>query len=94
MQPIVLRIANSDNYADYTNGLEPDLELRESASTYGILGDVNEPLFAAALNHISGGAAKRSYDPTPFEMIKNPVVESQQQMVVNLPKGFRFPNED
>jgi C-terminal processing protease CtpA/Prc len=94
MQPIVLRIANSDNYADYTNGLEPDIELRESFSTYGILGDVNEPLFAAALNHISGGTAKRSYDPNPFEMIKNPVVESQQQMVVDLPKGFRFPNED
>jgi len=27
-------------------------------------------------------------------MIKNPIVESQQQMVVDLPKGFRFPNED
>ena len=90
MQPIVLKIANSDNFADYTNGLEPDVELRESASSYGILGDVNEPLFAAALNHISGGSAKRSYDPTPFEIIKNPMVESQQQMHVDLPKGFRF----
>ena len=94
MQPIVLKIANSDNFADYTNGLEPDVELRESASSYGILGDVNEPLFAAALNHISGGSAKRSYDPTPFEMIKNPMVESQQQMHVDLPKGFRFSFED
>ncbi len=94
MQPIVLKIANSDNFADYTNGLEPDVELRESASSYGILGDVNEPLFAAALNHISGGTAKRSYDPTPFEMIKNPMVESQQQMHVDLPKGFRFSFED
>ena len=94
MQPIVLKIANSDNFADYTNGLEPDVELRESASSYGILGDVNEPLFAAALNHISGGTAKRSYDPTPFEIIKNPMVESQQQMHVDLPKGFRFSFED
>lgn len=94
MQPIVLRIANSENYADYTNGLEPDVELRESASTYGVLGDVNEPLLAAALNHISGGTAKRSYDPTPFDMIKDPLVENQQQMVVELPKGFRFPNEN
>ena len=94
MQPIVLKIANSDNFADYTNGLDPDIELRESASSFGTLGDVNEPLFAAALNHISGGSAKRSYDPTPFEMIKDPVVESQQQMHVDLPKGFRFSFED
>ena len=94
MQPIVLRIANSDNYADYTNGLEPDVELRESASNFGVLGDVNEPLFAAALNHIAGGTAKHSNDPTPFEMIKNPFEESQQQMFVDLPKGFSFPNED
>ena len=76
MQPIVLKIANSENFADYTNGLEPDVELRETASTYGVLGAVSEPLFAAALNHISGGSSKRSYDPTPFEMIKDPVVES------------------
>ena len=47
-----------------------------------------------ALNHISGGSSKRSYDPTPFEMIKDPVVESQQQMVVDLPKGFRFKFEN
>jgi len=94
MQPIVLKIANSENFADYTNGLEPDVELRESASTYGVLGAVSEPLFAAALNHISGGSSKRSYDPTPFEMIKDPVVESQQQMVVDLPKGFRFKFEN
>ena len=90
MQPIVLRIANSENYADYTDGLGPDIEIRESASTFGILGDINEPLFAAALNHISGGSAKRSYDPSPFELIKDPMEESQQQMVVDLPKGFRF----
>jgi carboxyl-terminal processing protease len=94
MQPIVLKIANSAGVADYTDGLEPDVELREIASSYGVLGDVNEPIFAAALNYMSGGSAKRSYDPTPFEMIKNPMVESQQQMHVDLPKGFRFSFED
>ncbi len=94
MQPIVLRIANSDGFADYTNGLDPDVELRERAATYGVLGDVNEPLFAAALNHLSGGSAKRNYAPSAFEMIKNPVVESQQEMFVDLPKGFSFSFED
>ena len=94
MQPIVLKIANSDNFADYTNGLDPDVELRESATSFGVLGDANEPLLAAALNHISGGTTKRSVDPTPFEIIKNPFVESQQQMFVDLPEGFRFNFED
>ena len=94
MQPIVLKIANSENYADYTNGLEPIVEVRESASSFGVLGDVSEPLFAAALNHIAGGSAKKHYDPSPLKIIKNPRVESQQQMIVDLPKGFRFKFED
>ena len=29
MQPIVLKIANSDGYADYTDGLEPSTEVEE-----------------------------------------------------------------
>ena len=49
MQPIVLRIANSEGFADYTNGLTPDIDLRES----GYLWDLGDPMtfVTAALSH-------------------------------------------
>lgn len=54
MQPIVLKIVNSDNFGDYFNGLTPTHELKETISTFGILGDVNEPLLKAAIGKITG----------------------------------------
>lgn len=90
MQPIVLRIANSDNFADYTNGLTPDIDLRESASTFGVLGDPNEPLLAAALNHINGGSAKSYQTPSNLIPVIDTTEEGQQRMFVDLPEGLSF----
>ena len=90
MQPIVLRIANSDNFADYTNGLTPDIDLRERTSSFGVLGDPNEPLLAAALNHINGGSAKKYQTPSTLIPIIDKTEEGQQRMFVDLPKGFSF----
>ena len=59
MQPIVLKIANSENFADYNYGLEPDIEYREKASNLGVIGDKTEPLLSLALDHISGSSKKR-----------------------------------
>ena len=90
MQPIVLRIANSEGFADYTNGLTPDVDLRETASTFGVLGDPNEPLLAAALNHMGGGSGKVQSNNSPWIPIIDEIEEGQQRMFVDLPKGFRF----
>lgn len=60
MQPIVLKIANSENFSDYTDGLEPDITLKESFSNLGVLGDPNEPLLQRALSEISGTATAKS----------------------------------
>ena len=54
MQPIVLKIVNSEGFGDYFNGLTPTHELKETISTYGVLGDVNEPLFKLAIAKITG----------------------------------------
>ncbi|MFL2591063.1 MAG: S41 family peptidase [Flavobacteriaceae bacterium] len=59
MQPIVLKIANSENFADYNYGLEPDIEYREKASNLGTIGDKSEPLLSLALDHISGSSKKK-----------------------------------
>ena len=54
MQPIVTKTANSVGFADFDDGLVPDIYLLESLSNLGILGDINEKLFKRALDHISG----------------------------------------
>ena len=54
MQPIVLKIVNKNNFGDYEQGLNPDIELKENFENMGMIGDANEPLFAAAIADITG----------------------------------------
>ncbi|MFV7235822.1 S41 family peptidase [Flavobacterium sp. ZB4R12] len=54
MQPIVLKIVNSDGFGDYYNGLQPDYELKETLSTLGVLGNTSEPLLSTAIGKITG----------------------------------------
>lgn len=56
MQPIVLKIVNSADFGDYFNGLTPTHELKETINTFGVLGDVNEPLLKLAIGKITGTA--------------------------------------
>lgn len=53
MQPIVLKIANKDNFSDYTNGLTPDETQLEDIGNLGVLGDNSDPLLNATLNYIN-----------------------------------------
>ena len=53
LQPLVLKTLNSIGNTDYINGLSPDLVIDENTGNLGILGDVNEPLLALALQQIS-----------------------------------------
>ncbi|PHS65623.1 MAG: peptidase S41 [Flavobacterium sp.] len=54
MLPLVFKTANSVGFTDFVDGLDPDIEYLEDYSNLGILGDVNEPLLATALNDIFG----------------------------------------
>lgn len=58
LQPLVLKSANAAGKSDYVNGLTPDVSLAESISNLGTLGDTEEPLLQAALNHMLGKAQK------------------------------------
>lgn len=53
MQPIVLKIANNNNFSDYTNGLSPDESQLEDLGNLGIIGDTSDPLLNTALNYIN-----------------------------------------
>jgi C-terminal processing protease CtpA/Prc len=54
MQPIVLKILNAEGFGEYSDGIEPDLLLKEDFDNMGVLGNPDEPLFAAAINMING----------------------------------------
>lgn len=54
MQPLVANSVNVNDVAVPSNGLSPDIELIESPRNFGTLGDINEPLLAAAIADIEG----------------------------------------
>ena len=49
MQPITLKIANSEGFADFENGLQPDHRLLEVIANLGTLGEIDEPLLEKTL---------------------------------------------
>jgi len=54
IQPLIFKSANKNGVTDYNNGLDPIISLSEDISNLGILGDINEPLFAEAIAQIQG----------------------------------------
>lgn len=59
IQPLVGRNENADGFSDYTNGLEPDIALREDISNLGVLGDLQEALLARAIQEITGSTTTK-----------------------------------
>lgn len=54
MQPITLKIANSQNFSDYSAGLEPTIKLKEYPLEMRPFGDPAEPLLKSCTDHIRG----------------------------------------
>ena len=63
MQPIVLKIVNSVGFGDYFKGLQPDLLVKETLSTLGVLGDTAEPLLSTAIGKITGTSRMARQSP-------------------------------
>ena len=85
MQPIVLRIANSEGVGDYTDGLRPNITLIENRSSPGVLGESSETLFASAIQQITG-SSKIDYIHDYFSMgskIKSPSMILDQSVLVD-----------
>jgi hypothetical protein len=86
MQPIVLKIANSEGFADYSDGLIPNTALNEYASDLGVLGDPTENFLAAALNQISGSGRYGIPKGTSFPLMKDPTFEAKHGMHIDFPQ--------
>jgi C-terminal processing protease CtpA/Prc len=69
MQPLVANSINVNDLAVPGNGLAPDITLVESPRNFGTLGDVNEPLLAAAIADIEG-TGRFSQQQIDFRAIK------------------------
>ena len=55
------RIENSVGFSDFTSGLIPEIALEEDLYNLGVLGDINEPLLARAIQDITGLSGKRAF---------------------------------
>ncbi|WP_297765834.1 S41 family peptidase [uncultured Muriicola sp.] len=73
IQAIIGRGENSAGFSDYTDGLVPEIELAEDVLNLGILGDLNEPLLARAIEDITGVSGKRDFG---VRMPAKPIADS------------------
>jgi C-terminal processing protease CtpA/Prc len=72
LQPLVGRNENADGFSDYTDGLAPDIVLREDVANLGVLGSIDEPLLARAIQEITGMAAKTQFAvQMPVELLSS-----------------------
>ncbi|WP_298511432.1 S41 family peptidase [uncultured Kordia sp.] len=79
MQPLISRLENSAGFSNYTDGLNPDIEIAEDLTNLGVLGDETEPLLAAALANIAA-AGRPLQDPTKIVPIEG-VTETKLRRV-------------
>jgi carboxyl-terminal processing protease len=70
IQPLILKTANKDGFTDFFDGLDPDIESRESFSNLGILGNPNETLLNRALQEIIPGFAPTSNESKSIHSIE------------------------
>lgn len=71
MQPVVLKIANSAGFSDFTNGLTPDIEANEYAVDMRPFGDPEEDLLKACLDDIRGVKSAAAVRLSPFRPFKS-----------------------
>lgn len=92
IQPLIFKSANAEGKTDFVDGLFPDVVIEESLGNYGILGDPNEPLLKAAINHILGNPqeaasafAKRAGEKFKFFGEKDMKDPTFQRMYIDRP---------
>lgn len=69
LQPITLKIANSNGVSDFVNGFSPDFAAEEDIAHLLPFGDANEPMLKAALNAINGVPQTKSYSLSIFKKV-------------------------
>lgn len=90
MQPIVLKIANKNNFSDYTNGLQPNIPQLEDLNNLGVLGETSDPLLNTALNYVDTNGRFAAKQPGQnfrhFEDVKSINPFGNEMYLENIPK--------
>ncbi len=69
IQPLIYKSANAAGVTDFLNGLAPDVDIIEDITNLGIIGDLNEPLLQASLQHIKGEPFKLKGKRNIFKVV-------------------------
>ncbi len=69
MLPLVFKTVNAVGFTDFINGLDPEVSINEDISNLGVLGNIDEPLLATALNEIFPSSLKQQKSSLQFEEI-------------------------
>lgn len=91
--PIVLKIFNSQGHSDYEEGFPANLEVDDFQLPMKALGDVEEPLLAQALAHISGSGARISIPESKYQV--EPIMSSidkklrSNRLIIERPEGLK-----
>ena len=76
MLPLAFKTSNRDGNTDYDDGLFPDIPLNEDYTNLGILGDINEPLLAAAINELYSFKQPQQRNNFEFKELSNSKIVS------------------
>ena len=97
IQPLIYKSMNSAGKTDYIEGLPPAIPAVEDILNLGILGDPDEPLLSAALNHIEGNSTLMMFSTSSkdsFEVIDESGsmdILYQQMYLPELEEGLSLP---
>lgn len=87
--PVTLKYANALGVTDFRDGLEPDFPAEENIFDPLPLGDVDDPLFATAIEHITTGQVMAKRKPAyvfPFERLNDPIELKKGTITLEAPK--------
>ena len=97
LQPIVVRYANSEGVTDFRDGFAPDILVADDLFAGIPLGDKNDPLFAAAIENITGApviAMKKARVDIPHKIFDRGFskydVNKRQMLLDNIQKEKLF----
>jgi C-terminal processing protease CtpA/Prc len=54
MQPIVIKYSNAEGFTDFSDGIEPDIQVEDNLLYAKPFGSLDDPLLARALEEITG----------------------------------------
>ena len=83
MQPITFKIANSEGFADFENGLQADYRLQEDVANLGFLGEIDEPLLEKTLEVMGVLPPKSEKNQLPLLEIQFEKMASLQDAIMH-----------